>query len=111
MLSGLRMRFALGILPAVGLCASVYVTASTGVPSEVRSHAQAQAQTGQTQTGQTQAGQTQGGQAPAQAPAAQPAQVDYARDIYPILEQTCFECHGPKKGRGQLRLHTRALTM
>jgi len=77
----------------------------------VRSHAQAQAQTGQTQTGQTQAGQTQAGQAPAQAPAAQPAQVDYARDIYPILEQTCFECHGPKKGRGQLRLHTRALTM
>ena len=38
-------------------------------------------------------------------------EVDYARDIFPILQQTCFECHGPKKGRGQLRLHTRALTM
>jgi hypothetical protein len=51
-----------------------------------------------------------GGQ-PALAAQATPARVDYARDIFPILEQTCFECHGSKKGRGQLRLHTRALTM
>jgi hypothetical protein len=40
-----------------------------------------------------------------------PVRVDYARDIFPILQQTCFECHGTKKGRGQLRLHTRALTL
>ena len=52
-----------------------------------------------------------GAGAPATPTAGAPAQVDYARDIFPILEQTCFECHGPKKGRGQLRLHTRALTM
>src|SRR4051812_33869501 len=34
--------------------------------------------------------------------AAPPA--DYARDVRPILEARCYECHGTKKTRGRLRL-------
>ena len=37
----------------------------------------------------------------AQTPA---AAVDYARDVRPLLEARCYECHGPKKTRGRLRL-------
>jgi hypothetical protein len=45
----------------------------------------------------------------AQKPAAAPAaQVDFARDIQPILQATCYECHGPKKVKGTLRLDSRA---
>ena len=33
------------------------------------------------------------------------AQLDFARDVRPILEQYCFECHGATKSRGRLRLH------
>ena len=47
-------------------------------------------------------------QAPA-APAGPPQKVDFLSDIRPILEKHCFECHGPSKARGQLRLHTGAL--
>ena len=49
--------------------------------------------------------------APRQAPPpAPPGQaVDFARDVQPILEQHCYECHGPKKVRGKLRLHVPAL--
>jgi len=42
---------------------------------------------------------------PAQAPAI-PAVIDFARDIEPILEKNCYECHGPRKARGRLRLHS-----
>src|SRR6266566_2668503 len=35
-------------------------------------------------------------------PAARP--VDFAKDIQPILENNCYECHGPKKQKGGLRL-------
>ncbi len=42
-------------------------------------------------------------------PAGPPQKVDFLRDIRPILEKHCFECHGPSKARGQLRLHTIAL--
>ena len=38
----------------------------------------------------------------AQAPA-QP--IDFTRDIQPILERHCYECHGRSKARGSLRLH------
>jgi len=33
--------------------------------------------------------------------------VDYAKDIQPILEETCYECHGPGKSRGELTFDTR----
>jgi len=46
-------------------------------------------------------------QSPPQSP--QPvASVDFARDIRPILEANCFECHGTKKSRGRLRLDLKA---
>ena len=41
--------------------------------------------------------------APGQAPA---VQVDFARDVQPLLEKHCYECHGTKKARGRLRLHS-----
>jgi Protein of unknown function (DUF1553)/Protein of unknown function (DUF1549)/Planctomycete cytochrome C len=45
----------------------------------------------------------------AQSPA-QPAPsqtVDFVRDIQPVLEKNCYECHGRTRARGRLRLHTR----
>jgi len=35
---------------------------------------------------------------------ATPSSPDYVRDIQPILEQHCYECHGAKKTKGSLRL-------
>jgi len=37
--------------------------------------------------------------------------VDFARDIEPILQNHCYECHGPKKTRARLRLDLRAAAM
>ena len=37
--------------------------------------------------------------------------MDFARDIYPILQRSCFECHGPEKQSGKLRLDSRAAAM
>jgi hypothetical protein len=46
---------------------------------------------------------------PPAAPAPPPgASVDFARDIRPILEANCIECHGSKKSRGRLRLDLKA---
>ncbi|HUY92262.1 MAG TPA: PSD1 and planctomycete cytochrome C domain-containing protein [Pirellulales bacterium] len=36
-----------------------------------------------------------------------PAAVDFARDVYPIFERSCFECHGPQRQEGELRLDQR----
>ena len=47
----------------------------------------------------------------AQKPAPQPAPVDFARDIQPILETHCYECHGAKKTKAKLRLDRRAAAM
>ncbi len=37
--------------------------------------------------------------------------VDFGRDVYPILRQACFDCHGPDKQRGKLRLDSRAAAL
>ncbi len=34
--------------------------------------------------------------------------INFDTDIRPIFEQHCYECHGPKKSRGRLRLDSRA---
>jgi hypothetical protein len=33
--------------------------------------------------------------------------VDFAKDIHPLLEQSCVKCHGPEKQKGKLRLDSR----
>jgi hypothetical protein len=38
-------------------------------------------------------------------PVATPGRIDFTRDIQPIFKTYCYECHGPKKARGRLRLH------
>ena len=37
--------------------------------------------------------------------------VDFVRDIQPILQTHCYECHGPKKARNGLRLDVRAAAL
>ena len=39
------------------------------------------------------------------------AKVDYQRDIAPLLAQSCYQCHGPRKAAGQLRLDVKRLAM
>src|SRR5580658_8329624 len=39
--------------------------------------------------------------------AANPAAVDFQRDVRPILEKRCFECHGPDTQESGLRLDVR----
>lgn len=34
-------------------------------------------------------------------------EVDFVRDVYPILQQRCFECHGAEKQKGDMRFDTR----
>lgn len=46
----------------------------------------------------------------ASAPAADPP-VDFAKDVLPVLQKSCFECHGAKKQRGSLRLDSRAAAL
>ena len=36
------------------------------------------------------------------------APVDFAREVFPIIQRTCIECHGPELQKGKLRLDTRA---
>src|SRR4030095_9423082 len=35
------------------------------------------------------------------------AKVDFAKDIQPILQKRCIECHGPDKQKGKLRLDSK----
>jgi len=37
--------------------------------------------------------------------------VDYVRDIEPIFRQSCYECHGSQRTRGQLRLDRKDLVL
>ena len=39
-------------------------------------------------------------------PGAEPAKVDYLRDIKPILKERCYACHGSLKQQGKLRTDT-----
>src|SRR5262249_27717630 len=40
--------------------------------------------------------------------AAAPAQpIDFSRDVRPILERSCWKCHGPEKQKGGLRFDRR----
>ncbi len=38
-------------------------------------------------------------------------QVDFARDIKPIFESTCFRCHGPERPKSHFSLATRAAAL
>jgi hypothetical protein len=38
------------------------------------------------------------------------AAVDFNKDVVPILQQRCIECHGPEKQKGKLRLDSKADT-
>ncbi|HZZ44664.1 MAG TPA: PSD1 and planctomycete cytochrome C domain-containing protein [Tepidisphaeraceae bacterium] len=37
--------------------------------------------------------------------------IDFSRDIQPIFQQSCYECHGPDKKKGGLRLDARAFLL
>lgn len=39
------------------------------------------------------------------------ARVDFSRDIHPILQRSCFECHGTQKQKSGLRLDVRAAAL
>jgi mono/diheme cytochrome c family protein len=41
----------------------------------------------------------------------QAAEVDFVKDIKPILEKSCVQCHGPKKANSDLRLDSRAAVL
>ena len=40
-----------------------------------------------------------------------PSQVTFTRDVAPILQKSCIECHGPDKEKGGLRLDTKELAL
>jgi hypothetical protein len=46
-----------------------------------------------------------------QQPQPAPTPIDFVRDIQPILQTSCFKCHGPTRARGGLRLDERAAAM
>ncbi len=37
------------------------------------------------------------------------AGTDFAKDVYPVLQRACFECHGPEHHKADLRLDTASL--
>ena len=34
------------------------------------------------------------------------AEIDFERDVRPVLAERCFGCHGPEKQKGKVRLDT-----
>src|SRR5262245_38257484 len=49
------------------------------------------------------------GAPPLPAPAAR--QIDFKRDVAPILKDRCLDCHGEKKQRGDFRLDSRSAAL
>jgi mono/diheme cytochrome c family protein len=41
------------------------------------------------------------------AAAQEPAEVDFAREVQPVLAKHCFQCHGPSDAESGLRLSSR----
>ena len=39
------------------------------------------------------------------------AEIDFARDVQPVLAQSCVSCHGPKSQLGGLRLDAKTTAM
>ena len=37
--------------------------------------------------------------------------VDFGKEVFPVLQKRCFECHGPEKQKAQLRLDGRAAAL
>ncbi len=37
--------------------------------------------------------------------------VDFARDVQPIFKSTCYQCHGPDKQKGKLRLDAKTIAL
>ena len=45
------------------------------------------------------------GKLKAQDPSAGQREINFAREVQPLLARRCFACHGPDKAEGGLRLH------
>src|SRR6266480_2685780 len=37
--------------------------------------------------------------------------IDFASDVQPILKTACYQCHGPTKQKGKLRLDAKSLAL
>src|SRR6266704_972198 len=37
--------------------------------------------------------------------------VDFARDVQPIFKAACYQCHGPDKQKGKLRLDAKTIAL
>jgi hypothetical protein len=46
-----------------------------------------------------------------QAQTAPPKKVDFIHEVRPILKESCYQCHGPEKKKGSLRLDVKALAL
>src|SRR5205085_8898 len=40
-----------------------------------------------------------------------PPTIDFATQIQPILKAACYDCHGPERQKGKLRLDSRELAL
>jgi hypothetical protein len=92
-----RSAWRFGCVSLAGLVALAATVALRAAPGTA--HGQSPAPTVQAPIAQAQMAQ-----APT-APVGSAAEVDFIRDVQPLLERHCAECHGTKKARGRLRLH------
>ena len=49
--------------------------------------------------------------AAAESKTTKPKRVDFTRQIKPILERSCYRCHGPEEPKGELRLDVKAAAL